>query len=104
MKNKVIAALAAGLIVASATTAPSVARADAVTAGVVAKLLLFGTAAANRGQATPRTSVNTHYALTGQGKPVRSLRQPPIPNVVIRRHAPAQTCHGHHGCGHYKKW
>lgn len=83
-------------------SAPTQAQADAVTAGVVAKLLLFGAATANRNNAAPKTSANTHYALTGQGKPVRSLRQPPIPNVVIQRHAP--TCHGHHGCKTYKKW
>lgn len=100
MKTLISAALAA-ILVCGSVSARSQAKADAVTAGVVAKLLFFGAVTSKR-NSTPKTSANTHYALTGQGTPVRSLRQPPIPNVVIRRQTPA--CHGHHDCKTYKKW
>ena len=95
------AAAACAALLTAGTTAP--AQADYLAA----KGILLGIAAlssAARSQQAPGTSANTHYALTGQGKPVTSRAQaapgwvPPSPPPVIY-HAPK-----HHHAPKKHKW
>ena len=100
MKTILSAALAASVAV-GIVGLPNQAQATdpvAVAAGLAFKLFLFAPRTQN-----PGTSANTHYALTGQGVPVRSKNQPPVTAPVIHKHPP-QVHHCSYGCGYHKKW
>ncbi|MEO0676157.1 MAG: hypothetical protein AAFZ02_01245 [Pseudomonadota bacterium] len=96
MKTKAINGAAIGALVLSLSATSPARAADPVAVGVGVTLLTVGALFAGGNRDRDATSVNTAYALSGQGTPVLSSRQmagvPERQPVILKCNAHGQHC------------